>query len=109
MIDKDGDYSVQELSDELTGILSFMVPAGMWFAAEIPSASEFSLVSCAVAPGESSRRDARHCARLAAAFVLQAQIVADRMEDCELDNGGAPEPRESIFVPGRPRSSDSEM
>jgi predicted cupin superfamily sugar epimerase len=51
MIDKNGHYSVQELSDELTGVLSFMVPAGMWFAAEIPSASDFSLVSCAVAPG----------------------------------------------------------
>ena len=76
---------------------------------QIARFSVWGLASCAVAPGESSRRDARHCARLAAAFVLQAQIVADRMEDCELDNGGAPEPRESISVPGRPRSSDSEM
>ena len=51
MIDENGNYSSQELSDELTGTLSYMVSAGVWFASEIPSANGFSLVSCAVAPG----------------------------------------------------------
>lgn len=51
MIDDEGNYSSQELSDEISGTLQFMVPAGVWFAAGIPSGRDFVLVSCAVAPG----------------------------------------------------------
>ena len=51
MIDKAGIYSNQELSDRATGSLSFLVEAGLWFAAEIPSGADFTLVSCVVAPG----------------------------------------------------------
>jgi len=51
MIDDEGNYSSQELSDESSGTLSYLVPAGIWFASEIPSAKGFALVSCAVAPG----------------------------------------------------------
>jgi len=47
----DGRHSALELSDMLTGSLSVVVKAGLWFAAEIPSGSGFTLVSCAVAPG----------------------------------------------------------
>ncbi|MET1057759.1 MAG: cupin domain-containing protein, partial [Pedobacter sp.] len=45
MIDNYGNYSKQELSDGPDGTLSFLVPAGIWFAAEIPSECDFSLVS----------------------------------------------------------------
>lgn len=51
VIDANGAYSQLELSDEPTGALSLVVAAGAWFAAEIPSKSGFTLVSCAVAPG----------------------------------------------------------
>jgi len=40
-----------ELSDLETGSLSVVIPAGLWFAAEIPSKQGFCLASCAVAPG----------------------------------------------------------
>jgi predicted cupin superfamily sugar epimerase len=40
-----------ELSDGPTGSLSIVIPAGAWFAAEIPSKQGFCLASCAVAPG----------------------------------------------------------
>jgi predicted cupin superfamily sugar epimerase len=40
-----------ELSDQDTGSLSVVIPAGAWFAAEIPSKQGFCLASCAVAPG----------------------------------------------------------
>lgn len=40
-----------ELSDLETGNLSVVIPAGLWFAAEIPSKHGFCLASCAVAPG----------------------------------------------------------
>ena len=40
-----------ELSDTETGRLSAVIPAGLWFAAEIPSKQGFCLASCAVAPG----------------------------------------------------------
>jgi len=51
MIDQNGIYTTQEVSDELTGSLSFLVEAGVWFAAEIPTGVDFTLVSCVVAPG----------------------------------------------------------
>ena len=39
------------LSDTEDGVLSFCVPAGRWFSAEIESKKDYALVSCAVAPG----------------------------------------------------------
>jgi predicted cupin superfamily sugar epimerase len=51
VIDGDGIYSVNELSDQPSGSLSFAIKAGLWFAAEIPSKTGFTLASCAVAPG----------------------------------------------------------
>jgi len=50
-INQQGDYFVMELSDKPSGNLSVAVEAGTWFSAEISSKSEFSLVSCNVAPG----------------------------------------------------------
>ncbi|MGN6394559.1 MAG: cupin domain-containing protein [Mucilaginibacter sp.] len=51
VIDENGEHLTLELCDESTGNLSVVVGAGLWFAAEIPSKSSFTLVSCAVAPG----------------------------------------------------------
>jgi predicted cupin superfamily sugar epimerase len=51
VINKDGRYEAMELSDQSGGNLSLVVPAGLWFAAEIPSKMGYTLVSCAVAPG----------------------------------------------------------
>jgi predicted cupin superfamily sugar epimerase len=51
VIDENGNHIAHELSDADTGSLSIVVPAGLWFASEIPSGSGFALVSCAVAPG----------------------------------------------------------
>lgn len=51
VITENGDYQLLELSGSLTGSLSLVVPAGLWFAADIPSKRGYSLVSCAVAPG----------------------------------------------------------
>lgn len=51
VIDEAGEHLTLELSDEPTGNLSIVIKAGLWFAAEIPSASGFTLASCAVAPG----------------------------------------------------------
>jgi len=51
IITGEGGHLVHELSDSETGTLSLVVEAGIWFAAEIPSATGFTLVSCAVAPG----------------------------------------------------------
>ncbi|GAB3934977.1 cupin domain-containing protein [Mucilaginibacter myungsuensis] len=50
-IDKDGKYIVHELSDRPSGNLSVVIPAGQWFAAELPGKEHYALVSCAVAPG----------------------------------------------------------
>jgi predicted cupin superfamily sugar epimerase len=50
-INEDGDYTMYELSDSNSGHLSVVIEAGIWFAAEIPSGKDFTLVSCAVAPG----------------------------------------------------------
>ena len=51
VINTEGNPEVWELSDQPTGNLSLVVPAGLWFAAEIPSKTGYALVSCAVAPG----------------------------------------------------------
>jgi len=51
VITQTGQHHVMELSDASTGRLSLVVPAGLWFAAEIPSKMGYSLVSCAVSPG----------------------------------------------------------
>jgi predicted cupin superfamily sugar epimerase len=50
-IDSQGGYTQHELSSAGNGSLSVVIPAGLWFAAEIPAKSGFTLVSCAVAPG----------------------------------------------------------
>jgi predicted cupin superfamily sugar epimerase len=49
-IDENGTYTLHRLSDMPEGNLSVVIPAGQWFAAEMPSKSGFVLVSCAVAP-----------------------------------------------------------
>jgi predicted cupin superfamily sugar epimerase len=49
-INKDGIYTLHELADNLTGNLSVVIPAGVWFAAELATRDGFTLVSCAVAP-----------------------------------------------------------
>jgi predicted cupin superfamily sugar epimerase len=51
VIDDAGAHLTLELSDAASGNLSIAIKAGLWFAAEIPSKEEFTLVSCAVAPG----------------------------------------------------------
>ena len=51
VINTDGNPEVWELSDLPSANLSLVVPAGLWFAAEIPSKEGYTLVSCAVAPG----------------------------------------------------------
>jgi len=51
VIEKDGSLASLELSDEGTGNFSLVVPAGLWFAAELKVNKGFALVSCAVAPG----------------------------------------------------------
>lgn len=51
VINTDGNPEVWELSDLPSGNLSLVVPAGLWFAADLPSKEGYSLVSCAVAPG----------------------------------------------------------
>ena len=51
VIQKDGSLISHELSDENTGSFSVVVPAGLWFAAELKAGEGFTLVSCAVAPG----------------------------------------------------------
>lgn len=49
-IDAQGNYKLHELSDGPTGNLSVVIPAGQWFAAELPAKMGYVLVSCAVAP-----------------------------------------------------------
>ena len=51
IITEKGDYQLSELSDSQTGSLCLVVPAGLWFAADIPGKQGYTLVSCAVAPG----------------------------------------------------------
>jgi predicted cupin superfamily sugar epimerase len=50
-IDSQGIYTRHELSVTGNGSLSVVIPAGLWFAAEIPAKNGFTLVSCVVAPG----------------------------------------------------------
>nr|WP_294795291.1 cupin domain-containing protein [uncultured Mucilaginibacter sp.] len=51
IIDANGALATRELSDKATGNLQVVVEAGQWFAAELPGADGYVLVSCAVAPG----------------------------------------------------------
>lgn len=51
VINEQGIHETHELSDKTTGSLSVVVPAGLWFAAELPTKTDYCLVSCAVAPG----------------------------------------------------------
>ncbi|AMR33633.1 hypothetical protein A0256_20470 [Mucilaginibacter sp. PAMC 26640] len=51
VINHQGEHHVLELSNQNNGSLSHIVPAGLWFASEIPSKKGYALVSCAVAPG----------------------------------------------------------
>ncbi|WP_114938556.1 cupin domain-containing protein [Mucilaginibacter endophyticus] len=51
VIETDGSLISHELSDESTGSFSVVVPAGLWFSAELKTGEGFTLVSCAVAPG----------------------------------------------------------
>ncbi len=51
VIDVNGALTTHELSDKTTGDLQVVVGAGQWFAAELPAAEGYALVSCAVAPG----------------------------------------------------------
>lgn len=51
VINAAGVHEVHELSDKPTGSLSIIVPAGLWFASEVPGKIGYCLVSCAVAPG----------------------------------------------------------
>jgi uncharacterized protein len=46
-----GFLITHELSDHETGHLSIVIEAGSWFAAAIPTGKNYTLVSCAVAPG----------------------------------------------------------
>jgi predicted cupin superfamily sugar epimerase len=51
VINAEGEHRALQLSDQPGGSLSLIVPAGLWFAAEIPGKTGYALVSCAVAPG----------------------------------------------------------
>jgi predicted cupin superfamily sugar epimerase len=51
VINERGIHETRELSDTTTGSLSVIVPAGLWFSAELPAKTSYCLVSCAVAPG----------------------------------------------------------
>ncbi|WP_196895007.1 cupin domain-containing protein [Aureivirga marina] len=50
-IDKEGNYSQQEVGLEGDGIPQYVVPAGVWFAATVKNKEDFSFVGCTVAPG----------------------------------------------------------
>ena len=51
VINAEGEHQALQLSDQPDGSLSLVVPAGLWFAAEVPGKTGYALVSCAVAPG----------------------------------------------------------
>ena len=51
VISKEGKHEAMELSGQPGGQLSLVVPGGLWFAAELPSKTGYTLVSCAVSPG----------------------------------------------------------
>jgi len=76
VIDESGDHLPLELSDTATGNLSLAVKAGLWFAAEIPSATGFTLVSCAVAPGfEFSEFEMADRGKLEALYPQHSEII----------------------------------
>lgn len=85
MIDQAGNYSKQELSDQPTGSLSFMVEAGLWFAAEIPSGADFALVSCVVAPGfEFAEFEMADKVRLLSQYPQHAAMISKLSRDGNL-------------------------
>jgi predicted cupin superfamily sugar epimerase len=51
ILNHDGELNDLELSDNSSGNLSVVIPAGLWFAAEVANQAGFTLASCAVAPG----------------------------------------------------------
>ncbi|MEO7214638.1 cupin domain-containing protein [Mucilaginibacter sp.] len=51
VITTEGEHKPLQLSDQPGGNLSLVVPAGLWFAAEVTAKTGYTLVSCAVAPG----------------------------------------------------------
>ncbi|RWY53808.1 cupin domain-containing protein [Mucilaginibacter gilvus] len=51
IITAEGEHRPLQLSNQPGGNLSLVVPAGLWFAAEVPAKRDYTLVSCAVAPG----------------------------------------------------------
>jgi predicted cupin superfamily sugar epimerase len=51
VIDANGMLTTHELSDQTSGNLQVVVEANQWFAAELPAAEGYALMSCAVAPG----------------------------------------------------------
>ena len=75
-INADGVYIIHELSDTDTGNLSVVIPAGWWFAAEIPSGQDFVLVSCAVAPAfDFSEFEMAGAAMLTAKYPQHAEVI----------------------------------
>ena len=76
VIDEAGGHSALELSDTGTGSLSVVVKAGLWFAAEVPSKIDFTLVSCAVAPGfDFSEFEMAEKQNLSALYPQHANII----------------------------------
>ncbi|MGY4538705.1 putative cupin superfamily sugar epimerase [Mucilaginibacter sp. UYNi724] len=51
VLETDGTHRTIQLSDDDTGSLQAVIAPNTWFAAEIPTATGFALMSCAVAPG----------------------------------------------------------
>ncbi|MES2267852.1 MAG: cupin domain-containing protein [Bacteroidota bacterium] len=51
VLDSEGNHTTIELSGTDTGSLQAAIPPNTWFAAQLPAATGFALVSCAVAPG----------------------------------------------------------
>jgi len=53
MIDKEGDYSFQEIGLDFEGgqVPQFVVPKGVWFASEVMNPGSYSFVGCTVSPG----------------------------------------------------------
>ena len=82
VINKTGEYSIAELSDGDTGSFSFVVKAGDWFAAELPSKSGFTLVSCAVAPGFDFAEFEMASKKILTALYPQHQNIINRFCRC---------------------------
>ena len=53
MIDSEGKYATQKLglNFEAGEVPQFMVPAGVWFGAEVSDTGSYTLTGCTVAPG----------------------------------------------------------